>query len=100
MIIQGSALRISATITQDGGVCDLTDAAVDISYKKPSGTQGLWPTIIDSVASGIVHYDLQASENDERGSWVIWGKVTFSGGLIMNTPGRTMVIYPEGTVLP
>lgn len=100
MIIQGSTLRINATITQDGEICDLNGASVNISYKKPSGVLGYWPTIIDSVASGIVHCDILADANDERGPWVLWGNVTFSGGTMMNTPGRIMVVYPEGTVLP
>jgi hypothetical protein len=100
MIIIGSTLRISAIITQDGVPCNLDGASVNISYKKPSSVTGLWPAIIDSTVSGIVHCDIQASANDERGPWVIWGNVTFSGGTLMNTPGRTMVIYPEGSVLP
>lgn len=100
MIIQGSTLRINAIITEDGSPCNLDGASVTISYKKPSGVTGLWPAIIENVASGIVYCDIQASANDERGAWAIWGNVTFSGGTLMNTPGRSLVIYPEGSILP
>ena len=55
---------------------DITGAGTNqIKYRKPSGTTGAWTATVVDAEAGWLRYILPAANNDESGTWTVWGYV-------------------------
>lgn len=97
MIIQGTAVRLSAVVTKDGSACDLTSATVLMKVAKPDSTILSLSAVIDTPVSGVVHADLLPASNDQSGVWKAWASATLLGGAVLVTSAEEFVIRPPGT---
>lgn len=88
-----TALKLVATV----GV-DITSAAAQIKYIKPSGSTGSFTATISDATTGKFEYII-SDENDidEVGSWVLWGYVVFSDETYAAGEPYILKVYSEGT---
>ena len=85
---------LSANLTQDGSVVDLTGASV----KFHMGSIVDADAVIASAVTGSVRYDWDAADTEEAGRYPAEFQVTFSDEGIETFPNKdtlTIVIKPE-----
>ena len=76
---KGQTLQIDVLLN-----VDITAAGtVQIKYRKPLGTTGTWTATVVNAESGWIRYILPAADNDDDGTWVIWGYIVQADGSVL-----------------
>lgn len=97
MVIEGSTLRIDATVYKDGTVADLTSATVVLKYRDPDGDANEWSAVIDTPLLGTCHVTTVA---EQPGTWTVWVEAELQDFSILVTAANTFRVYAVGTVDP
>ena len=86
-----TALRFELTTDIDvhGAVCR-------IKYQKPDGVVSTWSGIVSDLDTGVFYYDVQASDLDQAGDWILWAHVTFSDNTYAPGEPNTIEVFEEG----
>lgn len=80
-------------------------AEVRIKYRKPSGVEGFWSSVIQDSVKGTILYDVvppikaepKKFDFDEVGTWTVWSWVRFIDGREIPGDPVALVVYAEGS---
>jgi hypothetical protein len=99
MIIQGTSLRLTATLRRDGRKLDLTDATnLVMVVKRPAAAAEDIQITIDTATDGTCHVDLAPLDVDEVGVWTYYPACDLQGGGKYAPPAKKFEVLARGTV--
>ncbi|QEN06790.1 hypothetical protein EXM22_01835 [Oceanispirochaeta crateris] len=77
--------------------CSLSEAVeCQIRYRKPDGTDGAFPALIEDSLEGIISYTVSEGDIDQYGHWRFWAWVRFTGDKCAPGDVQKVFIRREG----
>lgn len=98
-IIEGSSLRINATLVDDNGTAiNLTGASsIVIHVVRFGGTELELSATVVSATAGTCYADLTTAQVVGVGQWKAWAEAVISTGETCKTLAHTFLVVSEGT---